>query len=200
MNLFVYTEAMWVFTCVCVSRGCLESEKHDRRVGVTALDIMSWDGKNWTSCWFHTDYFNREYLFWTWLTSFKSRHFKLSVHIFFMSLRQVFTKIHVVLFMCLWREVTESEKAENTPCLFSLFYESTLFCCYDDYTQIKVDPLQFQRIPYSYLYDPNWQSIFCYFAVIKKIETDRTGLSRLRPQGVKGKRDKSDFVTAHKPK
>ncbi len=41
MNLFVYAEAMWVFTCMCASRGCLESEKHDRRVGVTALDIMS---------------------------------------------------------------------------------------------------------------------------------------------------------------
>ncbi len=41
------------------------------------------------------------------------------------------------------------------PCLFSLFFKSTLFCCYYDYTQIKVDPLQFQTIPYSYLYDQN---------------------------------------------
>ncbi len=83
----------------------------------TALDIMSWDGKYWTSCWFHTDYFNREYLFWTWLTSFKSRHFNLSIHISLISLRQVFTEIHVVLFTCLWREVTE-----NAPCLFSLVW------------------------------------------------------------------------------
>ncbi len=40
-----------------VSCGCLESEKCDRLVGLTALEIMSWDGKNWTSRWFHTDYF-----------------------------------------------------------------------------------------------------------------------------------------------
>ncbi len=38
--------------------------------------------------------------------------------------------------------------AESAPCLFSLFYKSTLFCCYYDYTQIKVDPFPFQTIPY----------------------------------------------------
>ncbi len=39
-ELFVYAEAMWAFTCARVSHGCLESEKRDRLVGVTALDIM----------------------------------------------------------------------------------------------------------------------------------------------------------------
>ncbi len=74
--------------------------------------------ENWTSRRFHTDYFNIEYLFWTWLTSFKSRHFKLSIHIFLMYLRRVFAEIQVVLFTCLWRKVTETEPAENAPCLF----------------------------------------------------------------------------------
>ncbi len=58
-----------------------------------------------------------------------------------MILRQVFAEIHAVLFTCLWRDVTETEPAENAPCLFSLFYKSTLFCCYDDCTQINVDTL-----------------------------------------------------------
>ncbi len=71
-----------------------------------------------------------------------------------MSLRQVFVEIHIVLFTSLRREVIESETAENAPCIFSLFYESTLFCCHDNYTQIK-DPLQFQMIPYSNLYNQN---------------------------------------------
>ncbi len=68
--------------------------------------------ENWASRRFHTDYFNIEYLFWTWLTSFKSKHLT------FMYLRQVFAEIQVVLFTCLWRKVTETEPAENAPCLF----------------------------------------------------------------------------------
>ncbi len=51
--------------------------------------------------------------------------------------------------------------AESAPCLFSLFYRSTLF--WYDYTQIKVYPLQFQIIPYSYLYDQKLLSIFSSF-------------------------------------
>ncbi len=77
------------------------------------------------------------------MTSFKSIHFKLSIHIFLMSLRQVFAEIQVVLFTCLGREVTETKTAESAPCIFSLFYKGIFFCCYV-YTQIKVDPLQFQ--------------------------------------------------------
>ncbi len=40
-----------------------EFEKRNRRVGVTALEIMSWDGENWTLRWYHTDYFKRVYFF-----------------------------------------------------------------------------------------------------------------------------------------
>ncbi len=61
-----------------------------------------------------------------------------------MSLRQVFAEIQVVLFTRLGREVTETETAESAPCIFSLFYKGTFFGCYYVYTQIKVDPLQFQ--------------------------------------------------------
>ncbi len=59
--------------------------------------------------------------------------------------------------------MTETEPAENAPYLFSLFFKSTLFCYYYDYTQIKVDPLQFQTIPCSYLYDQNSWSISSSF-------------------------------------
>ncbi len=137
--------------------------KAELLVGVATLEIMSLDGKNWSSRWFHTDYFIREYLFLRWLTSFKSRWFTLYIHIFLMSVRQVFAEIQVVLFTCLWREVTETETAERASCLFSLFYKSTLFSCYYDYTQIQLDPLQIQMIPYSYLYDQKLQSIFSSF-------------------------------------
>ncbi len=39
------------------------------------------DWKDWTWCWFHTDYFITECLFSIRLTSFESRHFKLSIDI-----------------------------------------------------------------------------------------------------------------------
>ncbi len=43
MNLFVYAEAMWAFTFARLT-WMFESERRERRVGVTVLD-MSWDGK-----------------------------------------------------------------------------------------------------------------------------------------------------------
>ncbi len=58
-----------------------------------------------------------------------------------------------------------------------------MLCCYYDYTQIKVDPLQFQTIPYSYLYDQKLQSILVIFTVIKKMR-DRPHRCGLRPQWV----------------
>ncbi len=84
--------------------------------------------ENWTSCPFHTDYFNIEYLFWTWLTSFKSRHFKLSIHICLMYLRRVFAEIQVVLFTCLWRKVIETEPRQRThPVYFINFRKAHYF-------------------------------------------------------------------------
>ncbi len=40
MNLFVYAEAMWAFTFARLM-WMFESEKRERRVSVTVLDIMS---------------------------------------------------------------------------------------------------------------------------------------------------------------
>ncbi len=126
MNLFVYAEAMWAFTFARLT-WMFESERRERRVGVTVLDIEL-RRENWTSCRFHTDYFNIEYLFWTWLTSFKSRHFKLSIHICLMYLRRVFTEIQVVLFTCLWRKATETEPRQRThPVYFINFRKAHYF-------------------------------------------------------------------------
>ncbi len=126
MNLFVYAEAMWAFTFACLT-WMFESERRERRVGVTVLDIEL-RRENWTSRRFHTDYFNIEYLFWTWLTSFKSRHFKLSIHICLMYLRWVFTEIQVVLFPCLLRKVTETEPRQRThPVYFINFRKAHYF-------------------------------------------------------------------------
>ncbi len=161
MNLFVYAEAMW--------------RLHSRAPHV---DVWIWKARtargrdrirynelrreNWTSRRFHTDYFNIEYLFWTWLTSFKIRHFKLSIHICLMYLRRVFAEIQVVLFTCLWRKVTETEPRQRTDPVYLLILEkhiiSLLLWLYR-----KKRPLQIQMIPYSYLYDQNWQSIFSSF-------------------------------------
>ncbi len=57
------------------------------------------------------------------MTLFKGRYSKLSIHIFIISVRQVFAEIEVVLF---WK-IIETAMAESAPCLFSLFYKSTFF-------------------------------------------------------------------------
>ncbi len=60
---------------------------------------------------------------------------------FLFSVRQV---IYTVSFgsFCDGLQFTETETAEGTSCLFSLFYKIT-FCYYCECTQIEVDPLQF---------------------------------------------------------
>ncbi len=59
--------------------------------------------------------------------------------------------------------------AESAPCLFSLFYKSTLFCCYYDYTQIKVDPFHFKLYLISVR---SKMTVFLdLFVVIKKKKT-----------------------------
>ncbi len=45
-------------------------------------------------------------------------------------------------------KITEIKAAHSPPCLLSLFYKSTKFCCYYDCIQIKVDPLQIWLIEY----------------------------------------------------
>ncbi len=41
MNSSCLFTVMWAFTCVCASRGCLEFEKRDWLIGVTALERIS---------------------------------------------------------------------------------------------------------------------------------------------------------------
>ncbi len=53
---------------------------------MVALDIMKRDVKDWTSRWFHMNYFIPEYLFSKILAEFKSRAVKLSIDIYIMSL------------------------------------------------------------------------------------------------------------------
>ncbi len=59
-----------------------------------------------------------------------------------------------------------------------------IILCYYDHTQIKVDHLQFQTIPYSYLYDQTDWVFLVIFAVIKKIR-DGPDWCGLWPQRVK---------------
>ncbi len=114
--------------------------------------------KNWTCSWFHTDYFITEYLFSLRLTSFKSRHVKLSIDIFLMSLCEVFAELQFILVTQFKKQFAERVKTENAPGLFSLFFKSTKFSCYYESIQIKVDPLQIRMVYCSYLYDQKWQS------------------------------------------
>ncbi len=124
---------------------------------------MSLDEQNWRLCWFHTNYFIREYLFSTWLTSFESRYFKLSVHIFLMSFEaSICGDSACFIYVSLKRR----DKAHH---LFSLFYKITLF----------FNPLRFQMLPYSDLYNQKC-SIFSYFQSSCK-KRDWCGL---RPQRV----------------
>ncbi len=117
MNLFVYGGEVGVYIRARLT-WMFESERRERRVGVTVLDIMSWDRKTGHRVGFIRITLTSNICFGRDLLSFKSRHFKLSIHIFLMYLRRVFAEIQVVLFTCLWRKVTETEPAENAPCLF----------------------------------------------------------------------------------
>ncbi len=87
------------------------------------------------------DNFITEYLFSVRLTSFKSRHVKLYIDIFLMSLCKVFTEFRFILVTRFKKQFAERVKTENAPCLFSLFFKSTKFSCYYECIQIKVDPL-----------------------------------------------------------
>ncbi len=78
----------WASPCARVSRGYLHM--NDARAARVRYRIRDneLDGKDLTSCWFHTDYLITEYLFLIVFTSFKSRHVKLSIDITPMSVFQ----------------------------------------------------------------------------------------------------------------
>ncbi len=54
-------------------------------------------------------------------------------------------------------KISQTNAADSAPCLFSLFYKCTKFCCYYVCIQIKVDPLQIRLMYCFYLYDQNWK-------------------------------------------
>ncbi len=78
------------------------------------------DGTDWTSCWFHTDYFITECLFSIRLTSFQSRHFQLSIDITPMSVCWVFAELHFIL-VTYFKEQLAEMKTKSASCLFSFF-------------------------------------------------------------------------------
>ncbi len=80
------------------------------------------DWKDWTSCWFHTDYFITECLFS--ITSFESRHFELSIDITPMSVCWVFAELHFILVTYFKEQFAETEKTESASCLFSFFFQN----------------------------------------------------------------------------
>ncbi len=75
--------------------------------------------KNWTCRWFHTDYFITEYLFSGRLTLFKSRHVKLSIDIFLMSLCKVFAAFQLILVTRFKKQFAERVKTENLFVFFN---------------------------------------------------------------------------------
>ncbi len=78
------------------------------------------DGTDWTSCWFHTDYFITECLFSIRLTSFESRHFQRSIDITPMSVCWVFTELQLIFVTCFKEKLAET-KTKSAHCLFSFF-------------------------------------------------------------------------------
>ncbi len=109
-------------------------------------------------------------------TSFKSRHFKLFIHIFIMYVRQVFAEIQVASFYVSMKKVDRDRlrRQRAQPVCFLYFTKAHCFVVIMIIHK-KVDPLQFQTMSYSYPYDQKWQYFFVIFTVIKKKRDKRTG-------------------------
>ena len=81
-----------------------------------------------------------------------SNHLKLSIDIFIMSVRHVFTEFRFIFLLLL-------KTRHRKRIVFVLFYEST-FCWYCEWTKIKLHPLQLWIMYYSYLYVQKWWRIY----------------------------------------
>ncbi len=121
------------------------------------------DGTDWTSCWFHTDYFITECLFSIRLTSFQSRHFQLSIDITPMSVCWVFAELHFILVTFFEEQLAEMEKTKSASCLFSFFFQNHKVLFYSWVYTKKIDTSKFQLMYNTYLYDQNRRSIFNVF-------------------------------------
>ncbi len=93
------------------------------------------DWKDWTSCWFHMDYFITE-CFSIRLTSFESRHFKLSIDTTPMSVCWVFAEL--VHFSDVFLKAVRGDGEDGAhPVCFLFFSKTTKFCCNRECTQKK---------------------------------------------------------------
>ncbi len=109
----------------------------------------------------------KEFLFSIWFISLSS-NLKLSIDIFIMSVSHVFADFRFIF-------VKRSCSRRDGTSLFSLFYIFyKKFCWYCECTQIKVDPLQFRMMYYSYLYE---QKLLRKFFPLEKNAIDCTGAS-----------------------
>ncbi len=123
----------WASTWARGSRGYL----HMNARGRDCIRNNELDGTDWTSCWFHTDYFITECLFSIRLTSFQSRHFQLSIDITPMSVCWVFAELQFILVTYFEEQLAEMEKTKSASCLFFFFSKTTKFCCIRECTQKK---------------------------------------------------------------
>ncbi len=129
------------------------------------------DGTDWTSCWFHTDYFITECLFLIRLTSFQSRHFQHSIDITPMSVCWVFAELHFILVTYFKEQLAEMEKTKSASCLFSFFFPKPQSFVVFVSVHKKIDTSKFQLMYNTYLYDQNRRSIFNVFCTgLKKNE------------------------------
>ncbi len=124
----------WAFPWARGTRGYL----HMNTRGRDRIRNNELDGTDWTSCWFHTDYFITECLFSIRLTSFQSRHFQLSIDITPMSVCWDFAELQFILVTFFEEQLAEMEKTKSASCLFSFFFsKTTKFCCIRECTQKK---------------------------------------------------------------
>ncbi len=111
------------------------------------------DGTDWTSCWFHMDYFITECLFSIRLTSFQSRHFRYNSHVRVLSFRWVTVHFSDVF----WRAAHGDGEDKE------FFFQNHKVLLYSWVYTKKIDTSKFQLMYNTYLYDQNRRSIFNVF-------------------------------------
>ncbi len=125
------------------------------------------DGTDWTSCWFHTDYFITECLFSIRLTSFQSRHFQLSIDITPMSVCWDFAELQFILVRFLKSSSRRQRRQRAHPVCFLFFSKPQSFVVFVSVHK-KIDTSKFQLMYNTYLYDQNRRSILMSFALVLK--------------------------------
>ncbi len=88
----------------------------------------------------------------------------IDIYILIMSVKQ-FAEFQ---FIIVKRSCSRPRRQKPHPLFSYLFYKSTMFCWCCECTQIKVDPLQFWMMYYSYICEQNWRCILVVSTVRKK--------------------------------